>query len=175
MKKFHKKSLVLLIAVALLLTISVSGTVAFLADNDGPVTNIFTPASVDVTVTDEIENNTKKNVVVHNNSDIPVYIRVAVVAYWVKDNQIVAPWNDYSRLPIASGWARDSDGFYYYGPTTEKTIPFFTAESSYSPEVTIDGAHLEMDILVQAVQADGMGATSAQDAFAKAANVSSGN
>lgn len=175
MMKFRKKSLVLLVCVTLLLTFAVSGTVAFLADNDGPVTNTFTPTKVEVTVEDEVtEDGAKQNVIIHNNSDIPVYIRVAVVAYWVKDKQIVAPWNAYD-LPIASGWNRASDGFYYYGPTTEEDIYFFQKDEKYSATSPVNGAHLEMDIIVQAVQADGMNATNAQDAFAKAAVVSTAN
>lgn len=174
MKKFNKKSLVLLVCVTLLLTFTVSGTVAFLADGSGPVTNVFTPAEVDVTITDEIKEGAKQNVVIRNHSTIPVYIRVAVVANWVKDGQIVAPWNDYGSLPIASGWTK-SDGFYYFGPTSDAKIDFFIPNTPYKATVPVEGAHLEMDIIVQAVQADGMGATNAQDAFAKAAQSNAGN
>ena len=176
MKKFNKKSLVLLVCVTLLLTFTVSGTVAFLADNSGPVTNVFTPTQVEITVTDEVVNGAKQNVVIHNKSTIPVYIRVAVVANWYKDGSIVAPWNDHADIPtvLADGWSYNAaDGYYYYTGAVQPTVtslPFFDAGKSYKPNTTVDGAHLEMDIIVQAIQADGMGVNNAVDAFAKAAN-----
>ena len=66
MKKFHKKNLVLLASVAVLLTFAVSGTVAYLVDADGPVVNEFKPATVDITTTDKIENGAKKDVIISN-------------------------------------------------------------------------------------------------------------
>ena len=100
MKRFHKKSLVLLITVALLLTCTVSGTVAFLAVDSGPVTNTFTPVELDTKI---IENDdfgstkTKKSIQIQNNGNIDAYVRVAVYGNWViKDEnnkeKIVAPW-----------------------------------------------------------------------------------
>ena len=46
MKKINKKTLALLIAAALLLTITVSGTVAYLVDSTGAVKNVFEPGKV---------------------------------------------------------------------------------------------------------------------------------
>lgn len=170
--KLNKKSLALLVCVALLLTCAVGSTVAYLVDKTDSITNTFTPAKVDITVTDKVENNTKSDVQIKNNSTIDVYIRVAVVAYW-KDasGNIVAPWNDYEDLPIDTAKWESTGGYYYY---TEKvaanaTVKLFTENGSYkAPDAPVEGAHLEMQILAQAIQADGMDATSAQEAFAKA-------
>ena len=159
MKKFHKKSLVLLASVALLLTFAVSGTVAYLADATGAVVNEFKPAKVDITVTDEIDAGAKKNVVIGNSSTIPVYIRVAVVANWYKDGEIVAPWNEatYGALPVTADWIKGSDGYYYYTKAvqpSEKSVNFFEADNSYTPSPAVADAHLEMTIIAQAIQTE---------------------
>lgn len=163
MKKFNKKSLVLLVCAALLLTFSVSGTVAYLVDATGSVENQFKPAKVDITVTDEVDNGVKKNVVISNSSTIPVFIRVAVVANWYNDaGEIVAPWNDHPgiRAVLASGWAYHG-GYYYYTSAVQPfqtTVNFFTpstdANPGYTASAPVDDAHLEMVIISQAIQAE---------------------
>ena len=169
MKKFNKKSLALLIVAALLLTITVSGTVAYLVDSTNALVNTFKPTYVKVTVEDQIENGVKKNVVITNSSNIDAYVRVAVVANWYDANgKIVAPWT--GSIPYNSPWFH-SGGFYYYPHKVSAGATISPALfDQYTPgTVPVTGAHLEMDIIVQAIQADGMGATSAQDAFSKAA------
>jgi len=158
MKKMNKKTLVLLIAIAALMTASIGGTVAWLATSSGPITNTFTPAHVSVSVTDEIDGNTKKNVQITNTSDIPVYMRVAVVANWYDDaGNIVAPWTN--NLGTLSGWTLKDDGYYYYNGTvpaedgvlggTDTVTLFDTYEAKNGPA----DAHLEMDIIAQVIQA----------------------
>lgn len=172
MKKLNKKSLALLIAAALLLTFTVSSTVAYLVDSTNALVNTFNPTHVTVDVKDTIATvngaQTKQNVVITNTSNIAAYIRAAVVGYWVKDGNIVAPWNG-SITPNAP-WTF-TDGFYYYPNPVDAgaAVPTNLFTSYQQPTPPVEGAHLEMEILAQAIQADGMGATSAQDAFSKAA------
>ena len=136
MKRFHKKSLVLLIAVALLLTCTISGTVAFLTVGSGPVTNTFTPVELDTKI---IENDdfgstkTKKSIQIQNNGNIDAYVRVAVYGNWViKDEnnkeKIVAPWD--GNFTVGANWVKKDDKFYYY---TEKLHPY-----SVNSELTSD-------------------------------------
>lgn len=167
--KLNKKWTALLVCAALLLTITVSGTVAYLVDKTNALVNTFTPTHVTTHVTDEMAGNTKKNVNVHNTSNIPVYMRVAVVANWVKDGKIVQAWNSYDALPIESTkWTGSGNGVYYYNGTVpaNTTVTLF---NSYTATGGPEGAHLEMDIIAQVIQAEGMDVTSAQDAFSKAA------
>ena len=147
------KSSLLLIAVAALLVAAVGGTVAYLVTNTSPVVNTFTPATVDTNVTDEVNGNIKKNVEITNNSNIPVYMRVAVVANWYKDGKVVAPWNDYNNLGVISEKWTFRDGYYYYkGTVAAKTT--VTLFNSYTATGGPDGAHLEMDIISQVIQAE---------------------
>lgn len=99
--------------------------------------------------------------IVSNTCNVHEYIRAAVVANWVKDGAIVAPFNG----SITSSWSPGSDGFYYYpsaiaaGEST--TSPVYSAISQgVNPG---NGAQLEVQVLVQAVGADG--AASGQYAF----------
>ena len=164
------KSSLLLIAVVALLVAAVGGTVAYLVTNTLPVVNTFTPATVDTEVTDNISGNTKRDVQIKNSSNIPVYMRVAVVANWYKAGEVVAPWNNYVGLGVTSDWTL-RDGYYYYNGTVAAgaEVKLF---DSYTATGGPDGAHLEMDIISQVIQAEGMGATSAKDAFTKAADSS---
>lgn len=160
MKNIKKKPLVLLICAALLLTFTVSGTVAYLVDASGPVENQFKPATVDITTEDKIENGAKKDVFIKNSSTIPVYIRVAVIANWYnKAGEIVAPWDEgtYGQLRVSTDWTKQKDGYYYYTKAvqpSEKSISFFTANESYTPTPSVADAHLEMTIIAQAIQTE---------------------
>ena len=160
MKKMNKKTLVLLIAIAALMTASIGGTVAWLATSSGPITNTFTPAHVSVSVTDEIDGNTKKNVQITNTSDIPVYMRVAVVANWYDDaGNIVAPWTN--NLGTLSGWTLKDDGYYYYnsklavGDRTPNLLETAIEQLSPLPEGVPVGSSLQIVVLHQSIQADG--------------------
>lgn len=167
-RRNSSKRFILLVAVAILLTAVVSGTVAYLVTSTTPIVNTFTPAEVSTDVTDEMEGNTKKNVQIKNTSNIPVYMRVAVTANWYKDGKIVAGWNDYKDLNVDSSKWTFEDGYYYYKGRVEvdETVTLFA--SYVAPQAPIEGAHLEMDISAQVIQADGMDASSAKDAFDKA-------
>ena len=163
MKKFHKKSLALLVSVALLLTFAVSGTVAYLVDASGPVENQFKPASVTPSVTDSVSNNVKSNVVIKNSGTAKAYIRVAIVGYWCDDkNNVVASWDlsdpqqgTFDSL-TGSNWITGSDGYYYYSlpvaPGAETGSKLF---NSYTVGTSpVNGAHLVMNLVVQSIQAE---------------------
>lgn len=153
-RRKSRKSSLLLIAVAALLVAAVGSTVAYLVTDTKPVVNTFTPATVGTDVTDKVDGNIKKNVEIKNNSNIPVYMRVAVVANWCEDRKVVAPWSDYNSLPIDSNWQyRSDDGYYYYNGTVAAgaTVTLF---NSYTATGGPEGAHLEMDIISQVIQAE---------------------
>lgn len=170
--KNHKKLILLLTAVVLVLSVSVGITLAYLTDATESVTNTFTPTSAGVEVEDKVEKGTKKDVKITNTGDIPVYVRVAVVANWCVDGEIVAQWDDYATIASLAGtsWTRDGIYFYYNGVLQpDDDITLFASYTPEKGEGIPDKAELQMDIIAQVIQAEGMGATSAQDAFAKAA------
>lgn len=177
MKNIKKKSLVLLIAVALLLTFSVSGTLAYLSTSSDSVENTFTPTSTGTDVTEDFKDNVKNNVAIKNTGDIAVYIRAGVVITWEKADGTV-----YAQKPVAGKdyqieWTRDgwselqSDGFYYYNSrvaSQDSTGVLFTNCTPLT-NAPAEGYTLHVEIIAQSIQADGLGVTNAKDAFAKAA------
>lgn len=118
------------------------------------------PSTVDVDITDEMENKTvKKNVVTRNTGNKPAYLRVAIVGNWVNaSNQIVAPWDmtqgTFTGLGGDGAWLEGDDGFWYYryavpaGDTP--SVPIFVTYTK--PSSTPSGASgLVMDLTVQAI------------------------
>lgn len=175
MKKLNKKSLVLLVCVALLLTCVVGSTVAYLMDQTMPLTNTFTPAKVDIEIEETFANNVKSDVKIKNVENIDAYIRAAVVVTWQDDAgnvYAIAPVEDkdYAITWTKAGWEDGTDGFYYHtkpvapGASTGVLFTDCKPVEGQAPE----GYHLSVEILAQGIQAEGMGVTTAQDAFANA-------
>ena len=170
--KLNKKWTALLVCAALLLTITVSGTVAYLVDSTGSLVNTFTPTVVDTEITEQFDGSSKSSIVITNvgERNIDVYVRVAVVGNWVLNNQIVDSWTLSEKYINKSNWSIGGDGFYYYntvlqaGSNTENLL-----SKAIDPSSRTDGAHLEVTVMQQAIQAEGMGVSTAQAAFAKAA------
>lgn len=155
------KPAVLITSLVLILCFSVGGTLAYVITQSSPVVNEFSPSMISITVTDEIENNVKKDLVITNRGNISAYIRVAIVANWYDSkNNIVAPC-DISSLITADtfgdDWVKNGNYFYYKLPVAagaEVPNDFeFDAKTLNKPE----GAdHLEMTVLAQAVQSEGV-------------------
>ena len=118
--KQNKKSIVLLVSLALLLTVTVGGTLAFLVAVDGPLTNTFTPSEITTEVEEKLDGQTKKDVKIQNTGDIDAWIRATVVITWQdKDGnvygQMPVAGTDYSiSYDLANGWVKGDDGFYYW-------------------------------------------------------------
>ena len=177
MKRMRKTKTILVLAmVVLVLACAVGGTIAFLIDTTGTVTNTFTPAKVTCDVVEQFTNNTTKDwVKIQNTGTTDAWIRATVVANWVvgegNNAKVLSPCDITFALPTE--WIL-KDGYYYYSqpvPANEYTADLITRYTA--PTGGPEGAHLEMTIVCQAVQSN-LGST-AQDAFAAAAYQPSGN
>lgn len=166
MKRMNRKQLAAVLAIFLLLAVAVGGTIAYLAAATDPLVNTFTPSKVTVDITDEVDDTVKSNVVIKNTGTANAYIRARIVGSWV-DNETgvtVQAWNPesdgtFDDLP-GTGWVQQGDYYYYTSPVAPEatTDPLFT---SYTVTGSVEGAHLVMDILVQAIQAEGGAAEAA--------------
>lgn len=167
MKKMTIKTILTLAALALLLTFTVSGTLAYISTSTGNVVNEFTPAKVTCAVSETFKDNTKTNVGVTNTGNTTAWIRAKVVGNWVDaEGKVVAPWTD--DISYASGWTKGSDGFYYCNTTTDAGDTTSNLFASYTAgNAPVADAHLELTIVCQAVQ-ENLGANG-QAAFEKAA------
>lgn len=170
MKNKRMKTILTLSMLALLLTVTVSGTLAYLSTSTPEVKNTFLPTAVDCVVVETVENNTKSNVkikVKEYTTDDPTnyvdaYIRAAVIATWQhKDGTIfgVLPeaGEDYSiTYPDNTGWTKNGD-FYYYesavAPGAETGV-LFTNCTPLKP-APAEGYTLHVEIVAQAIQKDG--------------------
>ena len=164
MKKLHRKGVVLLIALALLLTCAVSGTVAYLSVGSGPVTNTFPPAVLDTVIVEAFNKPyggaVKSSIQVKNKGTIDAYVRVGVYGYWaVKDGsgaeKIIAPWS-FAEAP-ADGWEKKGDWYYY----TSKLAPGDTTDNLLSSHIKGDNppdnypnAYLVVNVIHQSIQTE---------------------
>lgn len=173
-KKKHKKlNVFFLVTLSLVLLLSTFGsyTLAFVLSQSAPVQNTFVPVAVRCSVQDNYQ--------VKNTGDIPAYIRAAVVVNWENEaGQIngIAPvlstdgvTGDYT-IELGAGWKKVGEYYYYDTGSVEvdklTTTPVCIVsqlENANPPA----GFTLSVEIAAEAIQANGMGASSAQDAWAK--------
>ena len=164
-KHRRNKPGILIISLVLLFAVLAGGTVAYLLDYTGKVTNTFTPASVAVEIEENFENNVKENVYIHNTSDVQVYVRVTLVEYWKNAaGEIVFPptnptfdwglWKDAAD----PDWFQVGNIYYYKKPLDAESASYFTDDTSALIErVTVelpDGYEFYLDVHAEAVQAE---------------------
>ena len=162
MKRMNSKTVVLLVAIAVLLTVTVGGTVAYLAASTSPVVNVFTPGSVGGGIEETLEGQVKKNVTVTNTGTADAYIRAKIVVTWQNSNGDVYPvmptaGTDYTiDYGTEKGWTQGTDGFWYYsgkvgaGASTGNLIDTCSPVDGKAPS----GYTLHVEILAQAIQAE---------------------
>ena len=175
MKLNRKKGILLLTAAVLILVCGVGGTLAYLITQTAPVTNTFTPAQVTSQVIEKMDGTTKSDVKIKNTGNVSAYIRAAIVITWKDKDGNTMPTvpvrdQDYTLSINTEDWTLNyDDGYYYYndivaaGGSTANLIYSCTSTGGYT-----DGRRLCVEVIGSAIQAEGMGATSALDAFTKA-------
>ena len=203
MKKVLNKKSMLITSVALLFLVAVGTTLAYVFTQTDPVENKFNPSKVSCAVVengDSSENtanvvetgNSKTNVQIKNTGDTDAYIRAAVVVNWMSADgkkvwatKPVAGADYMITFNLSDGWVLGSDGYYYYTKAVPAVDEAATSNDETLTGVLINeakligdapaGYYLSIEIVASAIQADGMGATSAQDAWVKAPQSTSGN
>lgn len=120
--------------------------------------------SVEVDVDDVVsgENNTiKSDVKIQNTGLADVYMRAAIVGYWVNENgDVVASWDIKDDVGTFVGLNNDNwfeQGGFYYHKNIVKVADFTSAlfdKYTLTKSPPIVGASLELNIVVQAVDAD---------------------
>ena len=175
----NSKTILLLIAVALIAAIGVGGTVAYLFTSTPPVTNTFEPAGVPAEIEEQISGNTKQSVTIKNVGNVNAFVRAKIVATWQKIDENgnvyvyggdTPVWDTDYRYTPGSDWT-EAAGFYYYNDEVapgDSTSPLFTNCSPVAGTAP-EGYNLHIEILAQTIQSEGMGANTAQDAWSKAA------
>ena len=143
-----KKALYMFLSIALLLTLAVGGTVAYVVARTAAVENRFGPGSVSSSVND--------NGQVTNNGNVDAYIRTAVVVNWMDANGNVYGIRPNYSISVNSNWKQIGD-FYYYTDevapnATTATAPVTVSVSGNPPSAAYS---LSVEIVAEALQADG--------------------
>lgn len=146
------------VAIALLLTLTVGGTVAWLFTKTDPVTNTFTPSSVACKVTENFDKETgkKTNVNVENTGNIAAYIRVKLVTYRTNDNgQHIGGTAVIPTFTPGDGWVKYGDYYYYTKPVAPGKSPAANLISRIELETNYtdaDGGKQAIDVMAEAIQ-----------------------
>ena len=164
------KTAALLLSAVVLLGVTAARTGAFVAEKpEGAVTNTFERSSVTCEVTETFEDNVKSDVQIKNTGDVDAYMRATIVVTWQD-----ADHNLYWQTPVLdteytmtiaedTGWFLGSDGYYYYenpvavGASTGVLI----SECKPIAAAPAEDYTLVVEILAEAIQADGVNSESA--------------
>ena len=141
----RKKPLTLFVALVLLLTLTVGGSLAWLVSDDD-VTNTMVPGQVPIQINETVSNNVKSDVTVTNNGNIQAFIRVAIIANAVDEQGNVTTVGNKPSFKVSSAWTAIDDYYYYNGIVEPNgtTAPLFT------DKVSFDGG--EINILAESIQ-----------------------
>ena len=138
-----KKPLTLFVALVLLLTLAVGGSLAWLVSDD-KVQNTMVPGNVPIEIVEEISGTTKESITIKNTGNIDAYIRVAVVANKVdKDGNITV--GTAPELKLGADWQKLEDGYYYYKGVV-------APDASTTTLGSIDFTDAEVNILAESIQ-----------------------
>lgn len=166
-----RKALFALVSVLVLVFAAVGVTVAYLQTQTEPLENQFTPAKVSCDVEETFDGNVKSDVSIRNTGDTDAFIRVAIVANWVRtdDNDNSKVTSVYAQQPKLNenytvdwadgvednaNWLQDGNGFYYY----KKAVEPNAATDTLIKECTLIGEApagytLAVEIVASAIQA----------------------
>ena len=152
-----------LILALLVLSIGVGGTLAYMIAQTQDITNAFVPGDVSCQVTESNGEFSVKNI-----GNVKAYIRAVVVVNWMDSSG-----NVYGTPPVCTitpndGWSYDSTtDIYYYNAAVDSQAATTTAPATViCSQDAPSGYSLVIEVVAEAIQAEGMGASSAQDAWA---------
>lgn len=151
------KPLVLIAAILTVLLVAVGGTLAWLQVNSGEKINTFQMAAIKGTVHETFDGSAKKDVYVQNDSNIDVYVRVALVPTWQDTDGNVLPETasaDNLSFHLGSGWFQGSDGFYYYQSKVAPNSQTGNLADVITPTGGPSGAEMNLQVLSEVIQAE---------------------
>lgn len=143
---------VFLIVLALLMTLTVGTTIAFLVTHTDPVVNTFAPTDVSCYVDETYDGSTKQDVRIQNTGKTDAYIRAVVVVNWLDSDGNVCAGHTAALPEISSGWTPGSDGFYYYNSAVAPGEYTSNLIDSVSMSTAEDGCRMQVEIVASAVQ-----------------------
>ncbi len=156
----RSRMIMMIAAAALLLTMAVGGTMAWLSAKDTPIVNEFQPSKVNCEVTEDYDKdqNVKSQVNVKNTGDTRAYIRVKLVTYRTNDaGEHIGGTAEVPTFTPGEKW-KFYDGYYYYTlPVAEGGSP--ATDLADKIQLTMDykdadGGHQALDVMAEAIQSE---------------------
>lgn len=149
-----RKALTLLLALALL-TIAVTGTIAYLFTNSKSITNVFTTTNVPNTPVEEFDGTTKSSIMVQNTGNIAAYVRVKLVTYRVNESgDHIGGTATIPAFTLGTNWF-EKDGYYYYKLPVQ---PNATSGNLLGESITLqkytdaDGGKQVIEVISESIQ-----------------------
>lgn len=174
-----KRAVLLVLSLVMILSVSVGGTLAYLIAQSETKTNVFEPGEVTTTTEETLfDGESKEHVYVKSSgtSNVDAFVRAKIVITWADKagNPMGDPvTKDMYDLKLGTDWGKgpQADGFYYYDKVLVPTANGGTGETTdlieyckVVPGVGPVGAHLQVTILSQSIQAD-QNKTAVRDAW----------
>lgn len=111
-----RKKLIVALCLVLLVTASISATMAYFHRSSDPVINTFHAGSVGAEIQEKVEDNVKKVITVTNNGASPVYVRIRLVSYYESSEGVVdaSKASPTVSFTLGENWVKVGDDTYYY-------------------------------------------------------------
>lgn len=172
-KSVKSKILTLLLAVLIVTTFTVGGSLAYIVTHTDSIKNVFNPSTVTTTVTEDFDGTNKSNIVVKNTGDTTAYVRVKLVTYRVDgdDNHIIGGTATIPSFEPANGWFKYGDCYYYTSPVEagkQTAKPLFDGSITLQKYTDADGGRQVIEVMAEAIQAGQNAPTDCGDAVRKA-------
>ncbi|MGN0485455.1 MAG: hypothetical protein ACI4HI_18095 [Lachnospiraceae bacterium] len=178
--KGRKKWGMVVLAVLAVGGVSIGSTYAMLKQHTEEKVNTFRSGIVNIVIREAFQEKAelphtgekvKKSVFIQNTDAgedvlkdriVPVYIRASLVPQWKDKNGNLLPVDvkhtafELQLDDAANGWVKGDDGYFYYTKIVDpkqETGELLASVSVASAENIPDGAHLEVEVLADAVQA----------------------
>lgn len=151
-RRVMRNRAILVIAVAALVcALGAAGAVAFLIDTTKPVKNTFDPSKVTCEVEETFDGTTKTNVQIKNTGDIPAYIRVALVTYFV-DGEGNVDGSRTATIPdfkMGAGWVKHGDYYYFTKPVAAGEL----TDTALIDSITLENGQV-VEVIASAIQSE---------------------
>lgn len=156
-KRRNNKTGTLFLSLLLVVTLAISGTLAYLVTKSDPVENKFTPSHVACQVTENFDGTTKSNVNVTNTGDTDAYIRVKLVSYRVNaQGQHIGGTAAVPSFTPGENWKLHTDGYYYYtlpvAPGEEPKADLIGSIDLTGSYDDADGGKQVIEVMAEAIQ-----------------------
>ncbi len=160
MKRFNKKSIIIFACLIIVITATVTTTVAVLIDESTVWRNTFYPNDINTEIEETLSGSVKSNVKIKNTGTTDAFIRANIVVSWKNEAGKVygtAPTEgiDYTiSIDLTNGWKQATDGFYYYTDAVKPNTSTGVLVTSCSPVAgkAPNGYKLTVEILGSGVQ-----------------------